>query len=175
MFKVLILALLFGSCSIDLDFDQAEDFKLKPVFVANMAYFETKANEFIDNGAEHDIIFDAQDFDVFGDSFFRDNLVKTQFDFEVENTFYRSFVISLVFLDANNQVTHTTEITVPEYTNVSHVVNHTDVFESQKLALLKKSVRLQIKISILPGTPLVPNTPGSLKLRSGAILNFEIK
>ncbi|MCV9928305.1 hypothetical protein OIU83_11600 [Flavobacterium sp. LS1R49] len=174
-FRLIIVALLFCSCASDLDFNLTKDLKLEPVFVANLTYFDIKANTFIDNGREHDVVFDVQDFDVFRDSFFRDNLKKVQFDFEINNTISRGYIVSLVFLDANNQVTYSTEIDVPAYSNTPNIVKHTDVFENQTLDSLKKSVKLEISITMSSGAPLTKDSPGSLKLRSGATVYFEIK
>jgi hypothetical protein len=175
LFRLIIFALLFSSCASDLDFNQTKDLKLEPVFVANLTYFDVKANTFVDDGTEQNVVFDAQDFDVFRDSFFRDNLKKAEFNFEIENTIARDFIVNLVFFDANNLETHNTEIDVPAYTNTLNIVKHTDVFENQALDLLKNSVKLEIRITMLPGTPLTKDSPGSLKLRSGATVYFEIK
>ena len=174
-FRLIIVAVLFCSCASDLDFDQTKDLRLEPVIVANLTYFDVKANAFVDNGTEQDIFFDAKDFDVFRDSFFRDNLKKVEFNFEVENTISRAYIVSLVFLDENNQVIHDTEINVPAYVGTPNSVKHTDVFENQTLDLLKKSVKLEIRITMLSGVPLTTDSLGNLKLRSGATLYFEIK
>jgi hypothetical protein len=61
---------LLFSCSSNLDFDQVNDFKLEPVFIANLTYFEIPANQFIENGMEQNIAL-MQEFDMFRDSFFR--------------------------------------------------------------------------------------------------------
>jgi hypothetical protein len=174
-FRIIIVALLFCSCASDLDFDQTKDLKLEPVFVANLTYFDVKANTFIDNGEEQDVVFNVQDFDVFRDSFFRDNLKKAEFNFEIDNTITRAYIVNFVFLDVDNQVVHHTEIDVPAYANTPNIVKYTDVFENETLDLLKKSVKLEIGITMLPGTPLIKDSPGSLKLRSGATVYFEIK
>ena len=164
----------FCSCSSDLDFNQTKDLKIEPVFVANLAYFENKANAFIDKGREQDLVFDAQDFKVFGNRFFTDNLRKAKFNFEIENTINRAFVISFVFLDTNNQVTHNAEVNVPAYMNVPHIVSYIDDFENQAMDLLKKSVQLEIRIAMLSGAPLTSESRGSLKFRSGATLYLEM-
>ena len=87
---LLILLLFSFSCASDLDYDQANDLKLEPVFVANLAYFDVPANEFVTNGVEQGVIFDTPTVDVFNDDFFRDNLKKVEFFFEMENTINRA-------------------------------------------------------------------------------------
>ncbi|MCV9930903.1 hypothetical protein OIU80_01280 [Flavobacterium sp. LS1R47] len=173
--RLIIVAVLFCSCASDLDFDQTKDLTLEPVIVANLTYFDVKASAFVDNGTEQNVFFDAKDFDVFRDSFFRDNLKKAEFNFEIENTISRAYIVGMVFLDENNQVMHDTEINVPAYVNTPNSVKHTDVFENQTLDLLKKAVKLEIRITMLAGTPLTADSSGNLKLRSGATLYFEIK
>lgn len=173
--KLITVAILFCSCASDLDFDQTKDLTLKPAVVANLTYFDVKASEFIDNGTEQDVFFDAKDFDIFRDNFFRDNLKKAEFNFDIENTISRAYIVSFIFLDENNQVMHDTEINVPAYVNTSNNVKHTDVFENETLDLLKKSVKLEVRITMLAGAPLTANSSGNLKLRSGATLYFEIK
>jgi hypothetical protein len=41
----------------------------QPVYIANLTYFDILAKQFIENGTQKNITFDAQEFDVFG--FFR--------------------------------------------------------------------------------------------------------
>jgi hypothetical protein len=173
--RLIIVAILFCSCASDLDFEQTKDLTLEPVFVANLTYFDVKANQFVDNGTEQDVFFDVQDFDVFGDRFFRDNLKKAEFNFEIENTIQRAYIVDFVFLDENNQVVHDTKINVPAYANTPNIVKYTDVFENESLDSLKKSVKLEIRVMMLAGIPLTADSPGNLKLRSGATLYFEIK
>ena len=73
----LSLLLLFSfSCASDLDYNQVNDLKLEPVFVANLAYFDIPANEFVTSGVERNPIVDTSAVDVFKDDFFRDNLKK---------------------------------------------------------------------------------------------------
>ena len=94
----LSLLLLFSfSCASDLDYNQVNDLKLEPVFVANLAYFDIPANGFVTNGVEQNLIFDTADVDVFKDNFFRDNLKKVEFLFEMENTINRAYLVNLVF------------------------------------------------------------------------------
>jgi hypothetical protein len=61
-----VLVILFSfSCSSNLDFNQINDFKSEPVYIANLTYFDILAKQFIENGTKN-ITFDAQEFDVFG-------------------------------------------------------------------------------------------------------------
>lgn len=173
--KILLLVFVFSSCSSNLDFDQANDFKLTPVFVANLAYFNVPATQLINDG-DAQIIYDVSEFNAFKDKFFRDNLMKAELDFEVENTIVRSFILDIVLLDADDQVLETDSYKVPVYSGTSNVIKFpTEVFENQRLDLLKKTAKLGFIVRMDGGPPLDANSKGSLKLRSGATVYMEIE
>lgn len=171
----LLLAILLFSCSSDLDFNQANNLKLEPVIVANLTYFDISENGFIDNGIEQKVAFDAQDFDVFRDSFFRDNLKRADFFFEINNTVNRMFTINIVLLDGNDQPLYFIPFTVPAYNGTPNTITKTEVFENLNLELLKSTKRMGFVIAMAPGAPLDGSGQGSLKLRSSATVYFEIK
>lgn len=174
--KILVFAFLFISCSSDLDFDQVNDLKLEPVFVANLAYFDVAANQFTDNGSEQQIAFDVQEFDAFRKKFFRDNLVKAEFDFEIENTVNRAFTLNLLLLDDNNQILQTLIFAIPAYSGGSNVIKYpTEVFENQRLELLKQTTKVGFLVRMASGPPINENSSGNLKLRSGATVYLEIE
>ncbi|OXA76634.1 hypothetical protein SAMN05444397_101120 [Flavobacterium aquidurense] len=174
--KILVFAFVFFSCSSDLDFDQVNDLKLKPVFVANLAYFNVAAGQFSDAGTEQKIAFDTRDFDAFKDKFFRDNLVKAEFNFEVENTIVRAFTLDVLLLNDSDQVLQTLRFTVPAYTGSSNVIKYpTEVFESQRLALLKQTTKIGFLVKMASGPPINEDSLGNLKLRSSATVYMEIE
>lgn len=173
--KVLLLVFVFSSCSSNLDFDQVNDLKLKPVFVANLAYFNVPANQLINDG-ELEPFYDVSEFNAFKDKFFRDNLVKAELNFEVENTIIRSFTIQVMLLDVNDQVLETDSYKVSAYSGTSNIIKYpTEVFENQRLDLLKKTAKLGFVVIMDAGPPLDPSSKGSLKLRSGATIYMEIE
>ncbi len=173
--NILVLPLLFFSCSSDLDFDQVKDLKLEPVVVANLAYFDIQANKVIDNGTTN-VIYDVRDFDIFKDKFFNNRLKRADFDVEIENTIQRAFSVNMLLMNANNDVLETISFTVPAYAGSPNVIKYpTEVFENQRLDLLKQTVKIGFSIVIAPGPPLNQNSTGSLKLRSGATAYLVIE
>ena len=68
---ILILTLFSVACSSDLDFNQANDLNLEPIFSSNLAYFDVPANQFVPNGVEQPIIADTPTIDIFNDAFFK--------------------------------------------------------------------------------------------------------
>jgi hypothetical protein len=172
---LLLLALLSFSCSSDLDFNQVNDIKADPVFIANLTYFDIPANEFIENGTEQNVIFDAQDFDVFRDSFFRKNLRRADFFFEINNTINRSFTVDIRLLDVNDQPVYANRFDVPAFSGTEDLVMQTESFENTELDLLKRARRMMFVIRMGAGPALNTTNPGSLKLRSSATAYLMIE
>lgn len=173
--KILVFAFLFFSCSSDLDFDQINDFKLEPVFVANLAHFNVPASQFVNSGSEQ-TIFDVTNFDAFKDNFFTNNLVKAEFNFEIENTIIRAFTIDVLFLDDNDQILETVTFAVPAYAGNSNITKYpTEVFENQRLELLKATTKMGFSVRMAEGPPIDKNSLGNLKLRSSATVYMEIE
>jgi hypothetical protein len=173
--KLFGLLFLVFSCTSDLDFDQVDDLKLKPVFVANLIYFDLPANAFVDNGTEQNIAFDAQDFDPFRNSLLREDLMKAEFNFEISNTIERAYKIDLILIDAQNNPIETLTFTIPAYTGTNNTFRFSEVFENQRLVNLKKTTKIGFVITMAAGTALNENSLGNLKLRSAATLYFEIE
>lgn len=172
---LVFLVFLSFSCSSDLDFDQIDDLKLEPVVVANLTYFNIPAGDFVDNGNENTIAFDAQDFNPFRNSLMREDLIKAEFNFEITNTIKRAYRIDLVLVDSQNNTIETLSFNVPPYASTSNVMNFTEVFENQRLANLKRLHKIGFVITMAAGPPLTENSTGSLKLRSAGTLNFDIE
>ncbi|OCB77085.1 hypothetical protein B0A79_01030 [Flavobacterium piscis] len=173
--RILFLSCLFLSCSSDLDFDQAKDLKLEPVFVTNLAYFDVPATQLINDGSLA-LYPDVTAFGAFKDEYFTDHLVKTELNFEIENTIIRAFRIDLILLDASNQVLETNSYNVPAFSGTSNVIKFpTEVFEGQRLELLKRTAKLGFLVTMAPGPPLDQNSIGNLKFRSGATVYMKVE
>jgi hypothetical protein len=171
-FGILILTFLFISCSSDVDFDQANDLKLEPILVANLASFDILANQFVIGGIEQPLIGDVMNFKVFNDVDFTDNLRRTDLYFEFNNTINRAYTIDIYFLDANNAKIYTIPFVVPAYTGSPNVVTKTEVFENAKLDILKETEKIAFVIAMMPGPPLTDSSLGNLKMRSSATIYF---
>lgn len=174
MLGISILSVL--SCSSDLDFNQGNDLALEPVIVANLATFDIPAHQFVSGGIEQPQFVDVPNFDLFKDSFFKNNLLKVEFFFEINNTINRDYVIDLVLLDAYDIPLYSISIPVPAYTGVENLVKKTEPFESSNLPLLTSTRKMSFTITMLsPGPILSENSLGSLKLRSITTGYFSIK
>lgn len=169
-----LLVLLFAtlSCSSDVDFDQVNDFELKPVVTANLAAFDIKANQFVIGGVEQPVAGDVMSFKVFNDANFINNIRRTDLYFDFNNTINRAFTINLIFLDANDGRLYSIRFFVPAYSGNANVVTKTEIFEGATLDILKKTEKIAFVIALMPGTALTSNSLGSLKMRSSATIYF---
>ena len=99
---MLFLTIVSSSCSSNLDFNQVNDLQLEPAYIANLAHFDIPAKEFVAGGIEQSVIYAVPTVDVFNNAFFRDNLVRADFDFKINNTINRAYTLDITLLDINN-------------------------------------------------------------------------
>lgn len=164
----IFLLLFFSfSCSSDLDFNQANDLKLEPVIVSNLAYFDISAHEFVSSGVEQSLLVDSPTVDVFSDAFFKKHLSRADLFFEVNNTITRAYSLDIIFRDSNNQPLYSVNINVPANTGAENLSTKTEIFQNAKLDLLKMTTKITFAVKMLPGQPLTENSAGTIKLRSG--------
>lgn len=172
---ILILCTFLVSCSSNLDFNQTNDLNLKPTFIANFGSFIVPANRFIVNGIEQTKLVDILNFKVFNGSDFNKNLIKSELNFEFNNTINRGFNIDIHFLDANDVVLHSIPVPIAAYTGMSNSVKKTESFENSNLDLLKQTQKIAFIVSMLPGTAITDSTLGIISMRSSATLYFATK
>lgn len=104
-----LLALVSISCVKDVDFDQAEDVVLTPVYEVDFIYSRIDTGEFIDLDLDPSIIIpsvterDTLNYDLFGTDFVIDHLERVELSFEFSNTIQRDFTFILGFLDEAEQ------------------------------------------------------------------------
>jgi hypothetical protein len=169
-----ILSLITLSCSSDVDFDQANDLVAEPVIVSNLASFNIQANQFVTGGIEQTQFEDVPNFDLFKDSFFKNNLTKVSFFFEFNNTINRDFIVDLVLLDSADNPIYLVSIPVAAYSGVERLVTQTEPFVSN-LNVLTRTRKMSFTVHLLPGTSLSETSPGSLKLRSDITAYFKVE
>ena len=164
IFKCLIKYFCLKICIVYLGLD---NFKLEPVVVANLAYFNVEAKDFAGNGSGQTIFIEQTTTEIFNDSFFRRRIKKVELLFELENTINRAYVVDLFFLDRNGQEIYKTNLNVRSYAGAVNKIDKTEVFDGINLELLKHTTTIFFSVRMLAGTPLSSNSPGSLKFRSG--------
>ncbi len=176
-FTVMLLSILFFSCTKEVDFNQIDDLSLKPVVALDLIFFNASATDFYVDGSEISTVRDSVIIDLFNRDFVVDNLVKAEFVFETTNSINRAFSVQIDFLDSANQLKHTFTVTAPATpTNIDIVTTHTEVFESDLLNALKASNKIELTIQALSGgSPLSYDTPGSIQLKSKGVFYLNIE
>ena len=169
---IFILSIIALSCSSNLDFNQVNDLKLEPVVVANLATFDVPANQFVSGGVEIPVSREVSTFDVFRNSFFNDNLKRTDFYFDIDNTINRDYLIDMIMFDSKNVPIYTIHFIVPANSKITK----TEIFENSQLDLLKKTRKIGFVITMPPSVPvLTENSLGSLKFLSSATVYLVVQ
>lgn len=170
-----VLLVLSFSCSSDLDFEQTNQFNIKPVFTTNLAYFSLDANQFVVNGVEQSEFSYIANVDFFKTGFIRDDLVRTELYFRVKNTINRGYTYDITFLDENNITIYTINMGIPAYNGTEIVVEKTEIFNSSNVNILKNTKSIIFSILLLPGPPLTAASPGRVELSSSITAYFDVK
>lgn len=170
-----VIPIFSFSCASDLDFEQVNTIKLEPVIVTNLAFFDAKQTQFVANGAERNIIFDASTIQIFNDSFFRQRIKKVELFYELDNTINRAFSLDVLFLDKENQPLHALNLEIPSYTAAENKTTKTDIFEGVQLDLLKRTTKITFTIVMRPGQILTDSSLSRLKLRSSVTAYLVIE
>ena len=94
------------SCSQDLDFNQIDDYSTSPSYTVSVTYFSVTPSKFVAPTGTFQVsqIEESSDFRVFETTYFRENLVRLDFNVEVNNEIDRNFIIEFELLDDNNNL-----------------------------------------------------------------------
>jgi len=99
-----ISVFLLTACSSNLDFDQAKQLNIQPVYEGDILYFDLHDVNLTDqSGSFRNIIRDTVDFPIFEDGKVRDGFVKADIKVSYNNTFNRHFTSTYYFIDDNMQ------------------------------------------------------------------------
>lgn len=172
---ILYLAIFSFSCSSDLDFNQTKNLRLEPTYVANLVYFDIPASEFVTNGIETPQFIDRSTVDIFNNTFFVNDLIKTDLDFEINNTIARAYTLDVKFFNAIGTQLDNISIAVPAYYGATNIVTQKEVFQAARLTTLKNTTRIQMTLRMAAGTALTESSTGTIKMRSGVTAYFVVQ
>jgi len=103
-FNFFLVFLVLSACSSNLDFDQAKQLDIQPVFEGDILYFDLHDVNLTDqSGNFRNVIKDTVDFGIFEDGKVRDGFVKADIEVAYNNTFNRHFTTIYYFIDDNDQ------------------------------------------------------------------------
>lgn len=177
-YALFILGLLLVSCSKPVDFDQAEDAQPEPILELGLVYTNLDTSLFADGvSVTSFVVRDTTRLEIFGEGFYRDNVVRTDLVFEFTNTIEADFEVNFLFLDDNGQQQYGINVPIPPSMGGNpQLVNVNEVFEGQNLNSLIATTQLVMEFTLVnsAGTVITNNTPGNLNFRSRGIVYFEL-
>jgi len=101
---LLIFAIILSACTSKLDFDQADQLTITPVFEGDILYFDLFKENLTDAQSNfRSTIIDTIDFAIFKNGNNRDHFEKAIFTVGYKNSFQRSFHTDYIFIDDNKQ------------------------------------------------------------------------
>ncbi|WP_108807707.1 hypothetical protein [Aquimarina spinulae] len=171
------------SCVKDVDFEQAEDVVLTPVYEVDFVYSRFDTNQFVDSNIDPAIVIpevivnDTLDYDLLGTDFVVDNLERVELTFEFTNTIERDFDFDFGFLNDNNQRIG------PLYSMTANSGNGEDtgpivtteviIFDTADIGVLRDATRL---VSSMRVQNINSSLRGILELRSKGtyFFNYEL-
>ena len=172
---ILYLGLFSFSCSSDLDFNQTKNVRLEPTYVANLVYFDIPASEFVTNGIETPQFTDRSTVDIFNNTFFVNDLVKVDLDFEINNTIARAYILDVKLFNSSGIQLDNISIAVPAYSGAANVITQKEIFQGTRLTTLKNTTRIEMALRMASGTALTESSTGTIKMRSGVTAYFVIQ
>jgi len=178
LFYCASICVFITSCIKDVDFQQAQNVAISPIFDVSLIYFQEPASSFVNDGVEMQVTQDTLRIDIFSDQFIVDNLIKAEFLFEGVNTINRAYEAKIDFLDDNDALQHTFTLSIPASpNNIEIITEEIEIFEDNTLDALKMTTRLVFTLTLFDsddGSILTENSPGLLRFRSKGTFYFNI-
>ena len=178
-FKIIVsfsLLTVSLSCSSDLNFNQASDLNVQPVFTTNLAYFEAKSTVFVKNGVERPFYSYTSNVNFFTSSFIDKDLVKADMYFRIKNTIARAYVLNVTFLDKRGRAIYTIPPMNVSASNGTEILfERTEIFSGANVGILKSAIEMVFSIEMLAGPPLTATSAGRVELSSSITAYFDVK
>lgn len=172
---MILTALLLLGCVKDIDFDQAGDIVLKPVYETDLLLFDLEADQFVYNGIEVGTVTDTTGVDALSGEFSNKYLDQASLYFEFTNTISRSFRIEASFLNENGRLLQKVDFLIGPSDGSPEVVSRTLTYSGNDLSIITNTHKIAIEFSLLPGTPmLTEESTGTLSMDSKATLYLLI-
>ena len=167
--------IMFFSCAEKLDLKQIEDYVATPTYTASLTYFKVTPSLFVNaSGIVTDPeIIDVTDFRVFENDYIRKNLVKVDFNVEINNQIDRNFDIEVTMLNDNN-------VPVYNFSNLNVSANEINFTHEEEVDIslfpgIKSATKVRVVIRMQAGSsPLSPQDIEEFEFKSSAKLYLEV-
>lgn len=146
----LIFIFLFSSCIKHVDFEQIEDLTAEPVFKTSLAYFTLNQITFFDRINSLEIVAPisrSSKFLSLNSSYVRENLIKVELEFEINNQFDRDFTVNFEFLNEKNNVTHSFDTFNIAANNLKYLHKETIIVSFNRSFLSSTKIRILVQLS----------------------------
>jgi molybdopterin-binding protein len=67
------------------------------------------------------------------------------------------------------------DISIPAYSGVVNVIIQKEIFQGKRLAVLKKTTKIEMALRMISGAPISESSAGNINLRSGLTAYFVIQ
>ncbi|WP_375240808.1 hypothetical protein [Polaribacter sp.] len=172
--KMLLCFVLIFGCSEAVDFDQIEDYTLKPSYALSLTYFTISPNNFVPFPGAPPIteISEKSDVKIFETSFIRQNLVQLDFDFEITNRFNRDFTVEISLLDENDNLIYQLNDLNVAANNLEF--KQTEILNIESNPTVRNFTRVEVKLSLDDKTtPIIASDVGEIIFNSAATIHLE--
>ncbi|SHM78362.1 hypothetical protein [Polaribacter sp. KT 15] len=172
--KMLLCFVLIFGCSEAVDFDQIEDYTLKPSYALSLTYFTISPNNFVPIPGAPPIteISEKSDVKIFETSFIRQNLVQLYFDFEITNRFNRDFTVEISLLDENDNLIYQLNDLNVAANNLEF--KQTEILNIESNPTVRNFTRVEVKLSLDDKTtPIIASDVGEIIFNSAATIHLE--
>jgi len=119
---------------------------------------------------------DTLSFDVIGEDFYKDNVIRTDLGFNITNSIAADFNLNFSLTDEDFNEQYQFDIPIPEGSVVNPIiVDHTEVFEGADLELFTSSRNIILTATIInsSGTQFDATTTSQFILKSKATAFFD--
>ena len=170
---ILLSLFILSSCAEKLDFNQIDNFVLKPVLTAPLTNFTLVPGQFFNvMGTQENRVEDITNFEVFDEKLIRDNVVKIDFIAEIKNDFDREVTIDVDFLDENNNLVY-------NFTPIQVASKDLNYRYSEEIEIASNpSIKNTFKVKIVAelentGTQINPNSLEEFEFKSAVTVYIE--
>jgi len=172
---LLLSLFIITGCAETLDFNQIEDYTLKPVVTAALVSFNAKPIQFFDSTGtiQNNSVSDVFEFKGFDESYLRNNIVKLIFNAEFKNEFDRDVTIQVDFLNDSNIIIYSFSPIFVESFDVNPPPYEEEIIIGSNPQVLNAT---QVKITASlenTTTQLNPADPSEFDFKSSVTLYIE--
>lgn len=169
----LFIALTFGSCVKDVDFDKAGEISLRPAIRTDLLFFELAQDNFVSpaTGQFSPIVRDTVRLEFLDDFYIQKDLEQVELNFKYANTFPQSFRNKISFLAPNGRVEHQVEFYIAAGGPGNRTVTEwEELLGPDRIPAIQRSIQMVVEVEVLPNTE---QFMGELNFSSMGVFSFE--